>query len=76
MHEMATNLLRSTPGWVEQQTSDANFVFQFKDAAITVFPNGNWRCVAPETRLVKGVAQGKVGQLDKFLQTWATANPL
>lgn len=76
MHEMATILLRSTPGWVEQQTSDAHFVFHFKDAVMTVFPNGNWRCVAPRTRLVKGVAQGKVGQLESFLQTWATANPL
>jgi hypothetical protein len=76
MWEMAAILMRAAPGWMERQASGSNLVFQFKDAIMTIFPNGNWRCVAPQTRLVQGVAQGKVSQLEKFLQGWAAANPL
>jgi hypothetical protein len=76
MHEAATILMRSAPGWFEIPTSDATFVFQFADATMTIFPDGSWRCVAPRTRLVQGVAAGKVSQLDAFLQTWSDANHL
>jgi len=76
MHEMATILMKSAPGWVEISTSDAAFVFQFADASMTIFPDGSWRCIAPRTRLAQGLATGKVGQLEKFLQAWGTANPL
>ncbi len=76
MHEMSTILMKAAPGWIEHQTSDATFVFQFADATMTIFPDGSWRCVAPQTRLARGVAQGKVGQLEKFLQAWGAVNPL
>ncbi len=76
MHEMATILMRSAPGWIEIPTSDATSVFQFADATMTIFPDGSWRCVAPHTHLVQGLATGKVGQLEKFLQDFAAAKPL
>jgi hypothetical protein len=75
MHEVATILMRSTPGWIEIPTSNATFLFQFKDAKMTIFPDGSWRCVAPK-RLVKGIAEGKLALLEKFLQDFAAANPL
>ena len=76
MHEVATVLIKSAPGWIEIPTSDATFVFQFADATVTIFPDGSWRCIAPQTRLAQGLATGKVGQLEKFLQAWSAANPL
>ncbi len=76
MHEVATILMRSTPGWTEHPTSDTNFVFQFKDAIMTIFPDGSWRCVGPATRLTKVITQGKVHNLEKFLQDFAAVNPL
>jgi len=75
MHEVATILMRSTPGWIEIPTSDATFRFQFKDATMTIFPDGSWHCVAPN-RLVHDVAQGKLALLEKFLRDFAAANPL
>jgi hypothetical protein len=73
MHEVATILMRSTLGWIEHATSDANFVFQFKDAVMTIFPNGNWRCVSPHG-LTQAVHQGNVNNLEKFLQDFAALN--
>ena len=75
MHEVATTLMRSTPGWVEVPTSDATFVFQFGDAVMTIFPDGSWRCVNTH-RLVQRVAEGKLALLEKFLREFAAANPL
>jgi hypothetical protein len=76
MHEAATILMRAAPGWSEIPTSDATFVFQFADATMTILSDGSWSCVAPHTRLTRGLATGKVGQLEKFLQDWGAANPL
>ncbi len=75
MHEAATILMRSAPGWIEIPTSNANFLFQFKDATMTVFPDGSWRCFAPR-RLVGDVAAGNLALLEKFLQDFSAANPL
>ena len=75
MHEMATILMRSRPGWIEHPTSDANFVFQFKDTIMTIFPNGNWRCINPQG-LTQAIRQGNVNNLQKFLQDFAAVNPL
>jgi len=75
MHEVATILMRSTPGWTEYQTSDATFLFQFRNATMTIFPNGNWHC-----EMTKGVtktfSKGTVNNLDKFLKDFAVINPL
>jgi hypothetical protein len=73
MHEVATILMRSTPGWIEHATLDANFAFQFKDAVMTIFPNGSWRCVSPE-RLTQAVRQGNVNELEEFLRDFAAVN--
>jgi hypothetical protein len=73
MHEVATILVRSTPGWIEHATSGANFVFQFKEAFMTIFPDGNWRCVSPQG-LTQAVRQGNVNNLEKFLQDFAAVN--
>ncbi len=73
MHEAATILMRSTPGWIEHQTSDATFLFQFGDAMMTVFPNGNWRCVAPQS-MTQAVRQGSMNNLGQFLKDFAAAN--
>lgn len=68
--------MRAQPGWVEVSPSGANTVYQFQDAIMTIFPNGNWRCIGPESRLTTGAASGNVNNLEKFLQDWANANPI
>jgi|GEM_PF-5294114 len=73
MHEVATILMRSAPGWIEHQTSDATFLFQFGDAMMTIFPNGNWRCVIPQG-LTQAVRRGSANNLEQFLKDFATAN--
>jgi hypothetical protein len=75
MHEVATILMRRTPGWFEHETSDANFVFQCKDAIMTIFPDGSWRCVTPQG-LSQAASKGNVNGLEKFLNEFAAANPL
>jgi hypothetical protein len=40
MHEVATILMRSTPGWIEVPTSGATSAFQFQDVTMTIFPDG------------------------------------
>jgi hypothetical protein len=75
MHEVAVVLLRSAPGWIEIPTSDATSLFQFQDATMTIFPDGSWRCVAPN-RFGGIVAEGKLALLEKFIHAFATANPL
>jgi hypothetical protein len=75
MHEVATILMRSTPGWTEHPTSDANFVFQFKDAVMTIFPDGSWQCVNPHG-LTAAMSRGNVNNLEQFLKAFALANPL
>ena len=75
MHEMATILMKAARGWSEIPSSDATSVFQCADSTMTIFPDGSWRCVAPYTHLARGIATGKVGQLEKFLQAWGAANP-
>ena len=75
MHEVATILMRSTPGWIEIPTTDANFVFQFKDTVMTIFPNGNWHCATPQG-LSDAIGQGNVNNLEKFLQDFAAVNSL
>jgi hypothetical protein len=75
MHEVATILMRSTPNWTELATSDANFVFQFRDATMTIFPDGSWRCVIPQG-LTEAISQGNVNNLEQFLKDFALANPL
>jgi hypothetical protein len=74
MHEVATILMRSAPGWIEIPTSDATFGFQFADATMTIFPDGSWRCESPQG-LTRAVSQGNVNNLEKFLQNFAAANP-
>ncbi len=74
MHEVATILMRSSPGWVEYKTSDATFVFQFRDACMTVFPDGSWRCTIPQG-LTQAISEGSVSTLEKFLKEFAAANP-
>jgi hypothetical protein len=75
MHEAATILMRSAPGWVEHQASDANFLFQYKDAVMTVFPDGSWRCVIPQG-YTQAIRSGNLNNLERFLQDFAAANPL
>jgi hypothetical protein len=75
MHEAATILMRSTPGWIEHTTSDANFAFQYKDAIMTIFPDGSWRCVIPRG-LMQTTSEGNVNNLEQFLNEFALANPL
>lgn len=75
MHEVATSLMRSIPGWAEVPTSDASLVFQFGDAIMTIFPDGSWRCLNAH-RLVQNIRAGKLVELEKFLQDFAAANPL
>ncbi len=75
MHEVATILMRATPGWIEHATSDATFVFQYKDAIMTIFPDGSWRCVSPQG-LTQAVSKGNVNNLEEFLNEFAAANPL
>jgi hypothetical protein len=74
MWEAAVIYMRSA-GWTEIPTTDANHVFQFKDAVMTIFPNGNWRCVNPQG-LTQAIRQGNVNNLEKFLQDFAAVNPL
>jgi hypothetical protein len=76
MHEVANTYMRAQTGWVEVSSPNANTVYQFKDAVMTIFPNGSWRCVGPKSRLTTGVAVGNVNNLELFLQAWANANPL
>jgi hypothetical protein len=75
MHEVATTLMKSAPGWTEIRTSNETFLFQFGDATMTIFPDGSWRCVNAHRR-VQNTSSGKVGQLEKFLQDFSAANPL
>jgi hypothetical protein len=75
MHEVATILMRGTPGWIEHTTYDANFAFQYKDAIMTIFPDGSWRCVMPQG-LTQAVSTGTVNNLEKFLTDFAALNPL
>ena len=73
MHEVATILMRSAPGWIEHQTQDATFLFQCGDAMMTIFADGNWRCVVPQG-LTQAVRQGSVNNLEQFLKDFAAAN--
>jgi hypothetical protein len=73
MWEAAVIYMRSAPGWVEMPTTNANHVFQFQEVVMTIFPNGNWRCVAPN-RLVEEVRTGTVHNLEKFLTDFGEAN--
>ena len=75
MHEVATILMRSTPNWAELATFDANFVFQYKDAVMTIFPDGSWRCVIAQG-FVQTVSEGNVNNLEQFLKDFALANPM
>lgn len=72
MHEVATILMRSA-GWMELQTNDANFVFQFEDAVMTIFPDGNWHCVIPQG-ITQALRSGNVNNLEQFLNDFAAAN--
>lgn len=38
-------MLRAAPGWIEIPSGNATSVFKYKDATITVFPDGSWCCV-------------------------------
>jgi hypothetical protein len=73
MHEVATLLMRSAPGWIEHQTMDATFVFQCRDAILTVFPDGSWKCVIPQG-VTQAIRQGTVHNLEQFLNDFAAAN--
>jgi hypothetical protein len=75
MHESAVILMRSHPEWLELPTSDANHVFQCKDAVMTIFPDGSWQCEIPQ-RLSKSISTGKVHHLDEFLNQFVTDNLL
>jgi len=75
MHEVSTILMRSTPGWSELKTSDANFVFEYKDAIMTISPDGSWLCEMPKG-LTQEVSRGNVNNLEKFLKDFADLNPL
>jgi hypothetical protein len=74
MHEVATILMRYAPGWLEHQTSDEAFVFQNRDAIMTIFPDGSWRCTIPQG-LTQAIRQGSVHTLERFLAEFAVANP-
>jgi hypothetical protein len=73
VHEVATILMRSTPGWFEHETSDANYIFQFKDAVMTIFADGSWECVMPNG-LTQTTSRGTVNNLEQFLKDFAVAN--
>jgi hypothetical protein len=73
MHEVATILMKSA-GWIEIPTSNTTSMFQLRDATMTIFPNGNWRCVSPQG-LTQAVRNGNVNNLEKFLQDFAAVNP-
>jgi hypothetical protein len=75
LHEVATILMRSEPGWIEHETSDATFVFQYKDAIMTIFPDGSWDCVMPRG-LTQMTGRGIVNNLEMFLKEFAALNPL
>jgi hypothetical protein len=75
MHEVAIILMRATPRWIEHETSDANFIFQYKDAIMTIFPDGSWRCVMP-LGLTQATSEGNVNNLEQFLKDFAALNPL
>jgi hypothetical protein len=75
MHEVAIILMRSAPGWIELKTSGASSVFEYKDAIMTIFPDGSWMCAVPGG-FKENVGHGKVKDLEKFLKDFAAANPL
>ena len=75
MWEAATIYMRSAPEWIEIPTSDANHLFQRKNATMTIFPDGRWECVAP-VRGRQEVSRGNLNGLEKFLQDFAAVNPL
>jgi hypothetical protein len=73
MWEVAVVYMESSPGWIQIPTSDANHVFQFRNATMTIFPNGNWECVTP-VRGRQQVSRGSLNGLEKFLQDFAAVN--
>jgi hypothetical protein len=76
MHEAANVLIRSYPNWVEEQTTDATFVYRDKDSVMTVFPDGSWSCVIPQKgRPTPQIRKGKLKDLDAFLAQFAADNP-
>jgi len=75
MREFTSILMNSHPGWVDEQTMDANSVYHFKDAVMVIDPNGNWRCTGPRTKVTLGVATGNFQNLEEFLNAWDAANP-
>jgi hypothetical protein len=75
MHEVATILMRGTRGWFERETSDGNFVFQYKHAIMTIFPDGSWQCVIPHG-LTRTTSRTHVNNLEQFLNDFAALNPL
>jgi hypothetical protein len=72
---VALILMRSAQGWIEHPTSDATFVFQYKDAVMTIFPDGSWQCLGPYG-LPQAVSRGTVNNLEQFLNEFSAANPL
>jgi hypothetical protein len=72
MHEGAVILMRAAPGWFEHQTSNATYLFQNRDAMVTIFPNGSWRCTRQGSALV--VRKGSVNNLEQFLNEFAVCN--
>lgn len=70
---MSRNLMTSTPGWIEHETSDATLLFQFRDATMTIFPDGSWRCSMSQGLIL---GEGSVNNLEQFLRDFAAADPL
>jgi hypothetical protein len=58
---------------MEHQTSDANSIFQFKDAVMTISPDGKWRCVIPQG-ITQAIRSGNVENLEQFLTEFAAVN--
>jgi hypothetical protein len=73
MYRISAQLMRSAPGWVEVCSQDNTRQFQNGDAVMTIFPNGNWRCVARQG-LTQAVRQGSVSNLEQFLKDFAAVN--
>jgi len=74
--ESALIIIRRYPAWIEAptSTSNANRVFQFDDALLTIFPDGGWTVEQP-LGIEFTKHQGTINNLETFLEVFAAANP-
>jgi hypothetical protein len=76
MREEAISLMRSaTPKWTPISVSDGTSMFQRGDTIMTIFPDGNWRCVSPDGLQGERNFWGNdVNDLKEFLEKFVAAN--